>query len=253
MLVIDDDNYYLAIGRDAASTIESLGVDEKVTEWIKDLELPDIDGECRSLFSYRRTSATNEEMLDYVYGHKPITRSRRLFSAPIISTGTIAEKYNHKRSNPFVVQHRSIPEETTTLTLEAMSGQEQAQRDVKPSVNENITSEHVSMSTSQPPLPSENKQGQYIDYHTSDIDSSSGGNYVDHSIAISTDSVYQSFNTGVCVGKHHLESLSIPFPDEQGTSFTNDQCTTPTTGVYQSHNIAVDYNHADNVNSLELV
>ena len=265
MVVIDDDNYYLAIGRDAVSTIESLGVDDKVSEWIKDLDLPaDIDGECRSVFSYRRASATNEDMLDYVYGNKRTVRNRRHFSAPIINLGNIGDSNSRKRSNPLVIQNQSIPEENT---LEIMSSQEQ---DVQSSANESEDAvKHDNISTSHFPLPSQSEQGLYVDHHTavnsidsshdsvssqtkdftsatadSDsvfIDSSSVGNYIDHSIAASTtDSAYHSLNTGVGEGRHHLESLSITsLVDEQDTSSTHDQCATPTTGVYQSHNIAV--------------
>jgi len=266
MVVIDDDNYYLAIGRDAASTIESLGVDDKVAEWIKDLDLPaDIDGECRSVFSYRRASATNEDMLDYVYGNKRTVRNRRRFSTPI---GNIGD--SHKRSNPFVIQNQSILEENIAIPLETLSSQEHSAWS-----SANAEEVHANVPTLHFPLPSQSEQGQYVDYHTavksidsshdsvssqkkdftsatadSDsvfIDSSSVGNYIDHSIAAgATDSAYHSLNTGVGEGRHHLESLSITsLVDEQDTSSTYDQYATPTTGVYQSHNIAVIHDDAD--------
>ena len=42
MLLIDDESYYLTIGRDAPSIIECLSVGEKVAGWIKDCELQSI-------------------------------------------------------------------------------------------------------------------------------------------------------------------------------------------------------------------
>ena len=76
--------------------------------------------------------------------------------------------------------------------------------------------------------------------------------YVVHGIAFSMDSAIQSVNSGV----DHLKSLSIPpYSGEASTphdtSVSNDQCITSTTGVYQSHNIAVDHDDitVDNANS----
>jgi len=92
MLVIGDNNYYLTIGRDTESTIESLGMDERITKWIKDLE-SHTNEECKSIISY---STTNEEMLNYVYGHTNSrthnSRIRILSDSILISSSGVSTK-----------------------------------------------------------------------------------------------------------------------------------------------------------------
>ena len=64
---VDNDRYYLSIGRDAASTIENLSVNEEVIKWIQETELQTNNEECKFIVSY---SITNEEMLNYLFGYK---------------------------------------------------------------------------------------------------------------------------------------------------------------------------------------
>ncbi|XP_065893709.1 uncharacterized protein, partial [Dysidea avara] len=49
MLVVDSDGYYLSIGRDAASTIENISMNEEVIKWIQETELQTNDEDCRSI------------------------------------------------------------------------------------------------------------------------------------------------------------------------------------------------------------
>ena len=231
MLVVDNDSYYLSIGRDAASTIETLSVNEKVIEWIKETELRTNNQECKSIFSF---STTNEEMLNYVYGYKSSSHKserHRILSDSIldsrIKTGYYKSEHFINKSDTITEENIELSHINTDLVLPA----------VKASNTETIIQENASSHPSI--VPSHFMQGQYTDYHNAvdlTADSRHGSiaspapdfnsviteatdsvsvltyspsdeNYVDHDIAFSMDSAMQSVDTNVI---NHAASLSIP-------------------------------------------
>ena len=281
MLVVDNDSYYLSIGRDAASTIETLSVNEKVIEWIQETELQTNNEECKSIVSF---STTNEEMLNYVYGYKSSSHKserHRILSDSILDSRI---KTGYYKSEHFINISDTITEENIELSH---INTDLVLPTVKASNTETIIQENASSHPSI--VPSHSMQGQYMGYHNAvDLTADSGHgsiaspapdfnsvitkaadsdsvftyspsdeNYVDHSIAFSMDSAIQSVDTNVI---DHPESLSIPPYSEDivasyDTSASDKQCTTPTTGVYQSHNIAVDHDGVtvENLNGLQLI
>ena len=63
-----DTNYYSECGRDAPSTVESLGYNnDKVHEWIKKVQMPTIDEDGDSVIS---EDLSNEKMLNCLYGNR---------------------------------------------------------------------------------------------------------------------------------------------------------------------------------------
>ena len=280
MLFVDNDSYYLSIGRDAASTIESLSVNEEVIKWIQETELRTNHEECKSNVSY---CTTNEEMLNYLYGYKNSlhkSEKHRILSDSILSSRDRTKYYYHKSKNlENIITEESIGELLHTNTNQGLTAVETSS--TKTSIQEN--SKFISRSDSGNHLPGNNIQGQYMDYHTAvdlTVDSGHGsissqpqdftspitnanlpedndsvfsyspsdGNYVDHGVAFSMDSAIQSVNSVV----DHPKSLSIP---PEASSVSDDQCATPTTGVYQSYNIAVDHDDitVDDANGLQLI
>ena len=280
MLVVDNDSYYLSIGRDAASTIESLSVNEEVIKWIQETELRTENEECKSIVSY---STTNEEMLNCLYGCKNSShksQKHRILSDSILNSRDRTEYYYHKSKNlANIITEESIGELLHTNTNQGLTAVETSS--TKTSIQEN--SKFISRSFSSNHLPGHNIQGQYMDYHTAvdlTVDSGHGsissqpqdftspitnanlpedndsvfsyslsdGNYVDHGVAFSMDSAIQSVNSVV----DHPKSLSIP---PEASSVSDDQCATPTTGVYQSYSIAVDHDDitVDDANGLQLI
>ncbi|XP_065889011.1 uncharacterized protein [Dysidea avara] len=280
MLFVDNDSYYLSIGRDAASTIESLSMNEEIIKWIQETELQTNNEECKSNVS---DSTTNEEMLNYLYGYKNSlhkSEKHRILSDSILSSRDRTEYYYHKSKNlANIITEESIGELLHTNTNHGLTAVETSS--TKTSIQEN--SKFISRSDSGNHLPGNNIQGQYMDYHTAvdlTVDSGHGsissqpqdftspitnanlpenndsvfsyspsdGNYVDHGVAFSMDSAIQSVNSVV----GHPKSLSIP---PEASSVSDDQCATPTTGVYQSYNIAVDHDDitVDDANGLQLI
>ena len=102
-----DDIPYSVIGKDAPSTCESLGEIQKVTEWIRDAQMPAIDEEYNSESTEQIKDmqisdndeecdsigtgpyVTNEEMLDHVCGHNITGKKTRVdkFSVSTADSG----------------------------------------------------------------------------------------------------------------------------------------------------------------------
>ena len=158
MLVIDNDNYYLTIGKDAASTIESIDVNEQVAAWIKDMESY-TDEECRSIVSY---NITNKEMLNYVYGHTKTCKSgmRRILSDPVLIYR--ANDDNRKVTNAMA----SVAEEDSYVLEEFLhTNSHQILPGIKVSTSIQETSSiHGSSLLRQKELE------QYVDYHAAVTD-----------------------------------------------------------------------------------
>jgi len=267
MLVIDNDNYYLTIGKDAASTIECIDINDQVAEWIRDIE-SHTDEECRSTFSY---STTNEEMLNYVYGNtRPYKNEiRQVLSEPVLIFRTNIDKTNGTKTLPSVAEEDSyILEELLHATF---CQNDEGFPDIKRS---NSIPDNFNTSTSNYSMLSQKEMGQYVDYHaavtdtvTSDSGQDSGSTQTDFTSTIlelptESDSVFtysmpdESYNDHnmsishdrACKSVPHLQSdLSYHSSDDSAShdpSSTQGLCTTPTTGVYQSINIAGGYDDA---------
>ena len=272
MLLIDDESYYLAIGRDAPSIIECLSVGEKVAGWIKDCELQSINEECISVISY---SITNEEMLNCVYGHKPDVHQNRIHQTLSDLThdlGVNTEGDNSQRSNTSESDNEMyISEEkamellhTTSISNCSMSTTEET-----PSIwNDQAQDYHTAAEDAINGISS--SQAQDIASDSSPLDGGgsfnllSQGNYVDHDIAFSSDSSYQSSNSNRTVALSNCHdnmldqstyTLSLaPFNNSKvihDSSLVANQCATPTTEVYH-HSSNVTFN-ANNDNGLQLI
>jgi len=103
-----DDNYANSTyGRDAPSTVESLGVNDKITDWIKDTQMPSIDEECGSVIS---DNLTNEEMLDCIYGHGTATHARQVKSVGSASSGVRSEGSDElsQKDQTTLQQHKAL-------------------------------------------------------------------------------------------------------------------------------------------------
>jgi len=261
MLIIENDNYYLTIGRDAASTIESIDVNEQMAEWIKDIE-SHTDEECRSIVSY---NITNEEMLNFVYGNtKPREiKRRRILSDPVLMYRANIVNVNGTKTIPSVAEEGPYVSEelfhaafSETEKCEVISGIK-----VSNSAQDNFNILNL------------NKElGQYVGYHaavTDTVTSDSGHNsalsptedfaVTSSELPMDSDSVFTcSLSHGNCKDHNmsfHNDSACKSVPQfqldqsyhsgddcaSQDSSPTEDVYTTPTTGMYQSLNIAGGY------------
>ena len=274
MLLIDDESYYLAIGRDAPSIIECLSVGEKVAGWIKDCELESINEECISVISY---SITNEEMLNCVYGHKPDVpqnKIHQILSDLTHDLGVNTEDDNSQRSNTSEFDNEMYISEEKAIEL----------------LHTTRSISNCSMSTTEETPSTWNHQAQ--DYHTAAEDAINGisssqtqdiasdsspldgggsfnllsqGNYVDHDIAFSSDSSCQSSNSNtIAIPNCHdmldqsTYALSFtPFNNSKAihdsSLAANHQCATPTTEVYHHSSMANVTFNVDNGNGLQLM
>ena len=195
MLVIDNDNYYLTIGRDAASTIESIDVNEQVAEWIKDMESY-TDEECRSIVSY---NITNEEMLNYVYGHTKACKSgmHRILSDPVLIYR--ANNDNRKVTNAMA----SVSEEDYYVLEEFLHTNS---HQILPG-NKMSTSIQETLSIHGSSLLSQNELGPYVDYHAALSDTVTTDSDYDNplkdlnaiSTKLSTDSDTYSLSPKKCI------------------------------------------------------
>ena len=272
MLLIDDESYYLAIGRDAPSIIECLSVGEKVAGWIKDCELQSINEECISIISY---SITNEEMLNCVYGHKPDVhqdRIHQILSDLTHGLGVNTEGDNSQRSNTSESDNEMyISEEkamellhTTSISNCSMSTTEET-----PSIWNDHQAQDYYTAAEDATNGISPSQAQDIASDSSPLDGGgsfnllSQGNYVDHDIAFSSDSSCQSSNSNtVAIPNCHdnmldqsTYTLSLALFNNSkaihDSSFAVNRCAAPTTGVYH-HSSSVTFN-VDNGNGLQLI
>ena len=91
-----EDSGYSAIGRDAASECESVSSDNhKVTEWIKNAQMPAIDEECDSI-SIDPMEINEQKMLEHVFGFNTVKRTRiDKFSVSTTDSGIDTELDNN--------------------------------------------------------------------------------------------------------------------------------------------------------------
>jgi len=275
-----DDNYaYSTYGKDAPSTVESLGVNNKVADWMGDLHMPSIDEECGSVIS---DDITNEEMLDYLYGRSTTTHKKQVKSqASVGSADSGVGSENRDKRDSYISEQRVEELLHTTSNEEG---------EVSPDTETALWNEGDGQGNSRPSslsslLSSTNKHDQdmgnptAVDTPTTPVVGSSHGNsfpksrkfaslvinrlpsvsdsvfmhslsegsYVDHRIASSSDSACQSPNVNTSVGKASPGFENIPTPsffvhdnNPHNAFSSGDQCVTPTIGVYQPQNTAFD-------------
>jgi len=184
MLVIENDNYYLTVGRDAESTIESINVNERVAEWIKDIESQD----CQSITS---CNLTNEEMLNYIYGHTKPRKSeiRRILSDTVLIYKASTENLSsNKTMTLFAEESGYTLEEVVFRTTVSQSDQVISSIEESKSILDNFRAS----STHESSL-GQKELGVYVDYHTAvtDIVTSNSG----HDSALSQTEDFTSIST----------------------------------------------------------
>jgi len=285
MLVIDDNNYYLIIGRDAESTIESLGMDERITEWIKDLE-SHTNEECKSIFSY---STTNEEMLNYVYGHTKSrthnNRIRRILSDSILisSSGVSTENENGTKRMSSIAYSSYMLEEKLFGTTCSQNDQALPGIKVSSISIDNQDSFCKSRSGTHDSVPG---LGQYVDYYTVTVTTDSGHgslssqtqdtSSMSNELPTDSESVFtSSVSEENCIGQN-IESVqdlnACESDNEKNRLFKSDRFSIlslseddntshdpssvgdqSTTGVYHCHDIDCDDVTVKNTIGLQLI
>jgi len=261
-----DDNYaYSTYGRDAPSTVESLGVNDKVTDWIKDVRMPSIDEDCGSVIS---DSITNEEMLDHLYGHGTMNDKKKDNARDSIGStdsGIGSEDGKEPSQKSLYVSEQHAEELLNTTANEGQILPEGDGRAIsrpnslsRPRLSQTGASKHVGHPDT-PMTPAvgggqANVSPKTQDYFAVEMNRLpsvsdsvftyflSEGNYVDCRIASTGDGNFQS-PTIAGEGSPGVENISFPscFTHDSvshNVSSKDDQCTAPNIGAYQSQDIA---------------
>jgi len=243
-----DDNYaYSIYGEDAPSTVESLGVHGKVSDWMRDLHMPRIDEESGSIIS---DDLTNEEMLDHLYGYSTTTHKKQLkrrVSEGSADSGIGSENGNGlSQKDSYITEQRveellhsttsnegEVSPHSETASLNEGDGQGNSRPSSLSSFLPNISKHNqdagnpTAVDTLVTPtlgsihentFPKSRKFTPLVINRLPSVSDSvftnslSEGNYVDHRIASTSDSGGQSPNFDASVGKTSpgFENISTP-------------------------------------------
>ena len=263
-----DSDYYSECGRDAPSTVESLGYHhDKVHEWMKGVHMPMIDEDGDSVIS---ENLSTEEMLNRVCGNQPSKLTDSLPDSGI-STVNSCDSSMQQKGSTYITETKVVEllhgtsYEGKVLTKTPSSGQ----------VDSQTNSKHFGISYDDDSLANHNTalQGQYIHCNSAtDLNTAadnnrslpqldtrlpsasdsvmtntlSEGTYVGHSIASDNDGAChdQKASTSTSIGSDWSEPVHSTAPPDDNAPHDN-QRSTPTTGAYQSY--------TDNTNGFQAV
>ena len=169
------------IGKDYASTCESLSANQKVKEWIKTFDMAEIDEECESVIS-----ATTEDMLGYVRGHT--TKAVQMADSGVDETefdsGSSPSKQNNDVSQKAVedmgyVKYNEInqPDHQNAVKIGSTNINDNHLAAQCAPVNSNSSQSNANLSLVI--------QGDHNDNTTADP--TNNGSYIDHYIASNDD------------------------------------------------------------------
>ena len=260
-----DNDYYSECGRDAPSTVESLGYNsDKVHEWMKGVHMLTIDEDGDSVIS---ENLSTEEMLNCVCGNQPSKRTDSLPDSGIITVN----------SGNSSIQQKGSTYITETKVVELLHGTSYEGTEIPSSdqVDSQTNSKHFGISYDDDSLANHNTalQGQYIHCNSASdlntaadnnrslpqldtrlpsasdsvmINTLSEGTYVGHSIASDNDGAChdKKASTSASIGSDWSEPVNSTAPLVDNAPHGN-HCSTPTTGEYQSY--------TDNTNGFQAV
>ncbi|XP_065889006.1 uncharacterized protein [Dysidea avara] len=269
-----DSDYHSECGRDAPSTVESLGYNnDKVHEWMKGVHMPTIDEDGDSIIS---ENLSTEEMLNRVCGNQPnkLTNSTDPLPDSGISTVNSGDSSIMQKGSTYITETKVVE----LLHGTSYKGKVLAETPSSDQVDSKTNSKHFGISYDDDSLADHNiaLQGQYIHYNSATdpntaADNSnhnrslpqldtrlpsasdsvmsntiSEGTYIGHSIASGNDGAChdQKASTSASVGSDWSELVHSTAPLDDNAPHDN-HCSTPTTGVYQSY--------MDNTNSFQTV
>ena len=220
-----DTDYHSECGRDAPSTVESLGCNnDKVHEWIKQVHMPTIDEDGDSVIS---EDLSTEEMLNRLYNNKPNENKESLPDSGVSTVNS--NDFSLKQNSSTYVTEATVDELLHGTFDEGQVLLETRSRDqVDPHTNPN----HL--------------QGQYIEHDAVADTVDDGGpspqptTSVPSARILPNDACITSGIDGGCgVGCDSSEPVpstaSSHSFDGSGHHDTSNHCSTPTTGVYQSY------------------
>jgi len=237
---IEDDSSYSIIGKDAPSTCESFGPNEKVKEWFKNISMPTVDEENESVIS-----PTNDEMLDRMYGNSNPDTQTKAHKTPseFTSDSGINNEPDSGLSNISYISHQAVADICNAKIDETNSPNSQVITIGSSNVNGDLSQ---SNSNFQNPLF---KQNSAMSANT-DPTTVHEGNYIDHSVATNTDLLplqSDTFTTTV-TGSYvdHNATFNASQPLSHSTSITT---ATHVGGSYVDHYAATNI---DDTNLLSL-
>ena len=251
-------------GRDAPSTVENLGYNnDKVHEWMKGVHMPTIDEDRDSVIS---ENLSTEEMLNHVCGNQPGKLTDFLPDSGI-STISSGDSSIQPKGSTYVTETKVVE----LLHGTSYEGKVLTETPSSNQVDSQTNSKHFGISYDDDSLANHNTalQGQYIHCNAAtDLNTAADNNrslpQLDTRLPSASDSVMTntlsegtyiaSANDGACldekagtsasVGSDWSEPVHSTSPTDYNTPNDN-QCSTPTTGVYQSY--------MDNTNSFQTV